>query len=56
MFSHNMSVQSGQDTKVRGVRDAPMEDQHLLVNDCCQWQPAENLLQQLQDPFAVYLR
>lgn len=53
---HAVSVHSGQDTKVRGVGDASMEDQHLLINHGRQRQPAENLLQQLQDPLAVNLR
>lgn len=53
---HIVPVQFCKDAEVCGVRDPSMEDQHLLVNHCCQWQPAENFLQQLKDSFAVHLR
>lgn len=51
-----MPVQFGQDGEVSGVGDASMEDQHLLVDHRCQRQPAEDLLQQFEDPFSVNLK
>lgn len=35
LVPHNVSVNSGKDAEVRGVRDPPVEDQHLLVDHCC---------------------
>lgn len=56
LFPHIVSVHSAEDAEVCGVGDPSVENQHLLVDHCRQWQPAEDLLQQLQDPFAVQLR
>lgn len=52
---HIVSVHSCEDAEVYGVGDPSVENQHPLIDHRHQRQPAENLLQQLQDPFAVHL-
>lgn len=51
-----MSVHSGDDVEVCGVRDAAVHDQHLVIDHCGQRQPAEDLLQKLQDLLAMELQ
>lgn len=53
--SHFVSVHSGNGVQVGGVRDPAMDDQHFVVNQGGQRQPAENLLEQLQDLLAMHL-
>ena len=55
VIGHLVAVHAGQDAEVRGVRDAAVQHQHLLVDHRRQGQPAEDLLQQLQDALAVHL-
>lgn len=50
-----MSVHSGYGAEVRRVGDPSVHDQHLMVDDCRQRQPAEYLLQKLQNLFAMHL-
>lgn len=50
-----MSVHSGDGVQVGGVRDPAMDDQHFVVHQRRQRQPAENLLEQLQDLPAMHL-
>lgn len=54
-FPHIVSVHFGKDAELCAVRDPTMEDQNLLIDHRHQWQPAEYLLQQLQDPFTMHL-
>lgn len=51
-----MSVHSGDDVEVCGVRDPAVHDQHLVIDHCGQRQPAEDLLQELQDLLAMELQ
>lgn len=46
-LSYFVSVHSGDGVQVSGVRDPAMDDQHFVVNQGSQRQPAENLLEQL---------
>ena len=55
MIGHLVAVHAGEHAEIRGVRDSAVQNQHLLVDHRRQGQPAEDLLQQLQDALAVHL-
>ena len=50
-----VSFHPGDDIEVRGVGYSPVDHQHLAIDHRGQGQPAEHLLQKLQDLLAVNL-
>lgn len=50
-----VSVHSGYGAEVSHVGEPSVHNQHLVVNDCGQGQPAEYLLQKLQNLFTMHL-
>lgn len=56
LTTHSVSLQFGDELEVGGVRDPSMKNQHFLVDDGCQGQPAEYLLEQFEDLLPMNLR
>ena len=53
--SHFVSVHAGDEVKICRVRDASMQNQHLLIDHRRQRQPTEDLLEKLQNFLTVNL-
>jgi len=55
-LSYFVSVHSGDHVEVRRVGDPAVHNQNLILNHCGQRQPAEDLLDELEDRLAVHLQ